>query len=44
MIIFNSHSLLCEELYGFRSKHLPELAAITLDDNIINAMDDIKIY
>ena len=44
MKIFNCHSLLCEEQYGYRSKHLTELAAITLDDNIINAMDDIKIY
>ena len=37
---FNINSLLCEEQYGFRSKHYTKLATIKLVDNIIK--DDIK--
>ena len=39
---FNINSLLCEEQYGFRSKHSTELATIKLVDKIIKDMDDIK--
>ena len=39
---FNINSLLCEEQYGFRSKHSTELATIKLVDKIIKHMDDIK--
>ena len=38
----NINSLLCEEQYGFRSKHSTELATIKLVDNIIKDMDDIE--
>ena len=39
---FNINYLLCEEQYGFRTKHSTELAAIKLVDKIIKDMDDIK--
>ena len=39
---FNLNSLLCEQQYGFRSKHSTELATIKLVDNIIKGMDDVK--
>ena len=39
---FNTTSLLCEQQYGFRSKHSTELAAIKLVDNIIENLDNIK--
>ena len=39
---FNINSLLCEEQYGFRSKHSTELATIKLVDKIIKDMDDIR--
>ena len=39
---FNINSLLCEEQYGFRSKHSTELATIKLVYKIIKDMDDIR--
>ena len=39
---FNINSILCEEQYGFRSKHSTELATIKLVDIIIKDMDDIR--
>ena len=37
---FNSHNLLCEQQYGFRSQHSTELATIKLVDNIIDQLDN----
>ena len=39
---FSINSLLCEEQYGFQSKHSTELATIKLVDNIIKDMNDNK--
>ena len=39
---FKINDLLCEQQYGFRSKHSTELATIKLVDNIIQNMDNNK--
>jgi len=38
----NENNLICEQQYGFRSKHSTELATIKLVDKLINEMDNMN--
>ena len=40
---FFEKNLLCEQQYGFRSKHSTELATVKLVDYILKQMDDNQI-
>ena len=43
MTISAKNNLLCEQQYGFRSKHSTELATIKLVDYLLKKMDDNHI-
>ena len=40
---FCKNNLLCEQLYGYRSKHSTELATIKLVNYLLKQMDDNQI-